>query len=122
MHGFVTLDTQDISRAVKFYEPLARELGARRSVEADDFVAWGLPGASASISVAKQADPRLLQCGTGTVALQVEDPEQVERLYQLALAQGGCGETEPRECGGFYGAYFRDPDGNRLNAFCVSQH
>jgi predicted lactoylglutathione lyase len=122
MHGFVTLDTQDILRAVKFYDPLARELGARRSMEADDFVAWGLPGAPASISVAKQADPRVSQCGTGTVALQVEDPEQVERLYQLALAQGGCGEAEPGECGGFYAAYFRDPDGNRLNAFCVSQH
>lgn len=122
MHGFVTLDTQDLSRAVKFYEPLARELGARRSVEADDFVAWGLPGAPASISVAKQADTRISQCGTGTVALQAEDPEQVERLYQLALAQGGRGEAEPCERGGFYAAYFRDPDGNRLNAFCVSQH
>lgn len=122
MHGFVTLDTQDISRAVKFYEPLARELGARRSVEADDFVAWGLPGAPASISVAKQADPRISQCGAGMVALQVEDPEQVERLYELALAQGGRGEAEPCERGGFYGAYFRDPDGNRLNAFCVSRH
>ena len=122
MHGFVTLDTRDISRAVKFYEPLARELGARRSVEADDFVAWGMPGAPASISVARQADPRISQCGTGTVALQVEDPEQVERLYELALAQGGRGEAAPCERGGFYGAYFRDPDGNRLNAFCISQH
>lgn len=122
MHGFVTLDTRDISRAVKFYEPLARELGARRSMEADDFVAWGMPGASTSISVAKQADPRISQCGASTVALQVEDPEQVQRLYELALAQGGRGEAEPCERGGFYGAYFRDPDGNRLNAFCVSRH
>ena len=98
---------------------LARELGARRAMENEDFVAWGIPGAPTSIGVAKT---RVEACGTGVVALQAADPEQVQRLYELAIAQGGCGEAEPCERGGFYAAYFRDPDGNRLNAFCMSQH
>ena len=52
MDGYVTLDTRDLGRAVKFYDRLARELGARRSMEDADCVAWGIPGGPASISVA----------------------------------------------------------------------
>lgn len=121
MKGYVTLDTRDLPRAVKFYDRLARELGVRRALEADNFVAWGMPGAAASISVTAPED-RVAACGTGVVALQADDPEQVQRLYELAIAQGGRGEAEPCERGGFYAAYFRDPDGNRLNAFCMSAH
>lgn len=121
MQGYVTVDTRDLPRAVKFYDRIARELGARRAMESKDFVAWGLPGSPTSISVATSPD-RIANCGTGAVALQAEDPEQVQRLYELAIAQGGRGETEPCERGGYFAASFRDPDGNRLNAFCMSQH
>lgn len=121
MKGYATLDTRDLPRAVKFYDRLARELGVRRALEAEDFVAWGLPGAPASIGVTTPVDG-VGSCGTGVVALQADDPEQVQRLYELAIAQGGRGEAAPGEHGGFYGAWFQDPDGNRLNAFCMTQH
>jgi len=65
---------------------------------------------------------KIASCGTGAVALQAADPEQVQRLYELAIAQGGCGEAAPCERGGYFAACFRDPDGNRLNAFCMTQH
>jgi catechol 2,3-dioxygenase-like lactoylglutathione lyase family enzyme len=119
MQGYVTLDTRDLPRAVKFYEPIARELGVRRAVETRDGVAWGLPGSPASISV-EASRGGVASCGT--VALQAADPEQVQRLYELAIAQGGCGEAAPCERGGYFAACFRDPDGNRLNAFCMTQH
>lgn len=122
MQGYVTLDTRDLPRAVKFYEPIARELGVRRAMEGKDFVAWGLPGAPSSIGVSATPGGRIENCGTGAVALQAADPEQVQRLYELAIAQGGCGEAAPSERGGYFAACFRDPDGNRLNAFCVTQH
>jgi catechol 2,3-dioxygenase-like lactoylglutathione lyase family enzyme len=119
MQGYVTLDTRDLPRAVKFYDRLARELGVRRAMEAEDFVAWGLPGAPASIGVAA-GEGRIGACGT--VALQAADPEQVQRLYEVAIAQGGCGEAAPAARGAYFAACFRDPDGNRLNAFCITQH
>jgi catechol 2,3-dioxygenase-like lactoylglutathione lyase family enzyme len=122
MQGYVTLDTRDLPRAVKFYDRIARELGSRRSLESDDCVAWGLPGAPAAISVEAPEHGRMAACGTEVVALQAADPEQVQRLYDLAIAQGGRGEAEPSERDGYYAACFRDPDGNRLNAFCVTQH
>jgi predicted lactoylglutathione lyase len=56
------------------------------------------------------------------VALEAADPEQVQRLYELAIEQGGAPEAEPCERGGFYAASFRDLDGNRLSAFCITRH
>ena len=54
------------------------------------------------------------------VALAMQTPEQVERLHSLALELGGSCEGKPGpRGGGFYAAYFRDPEGNKLNAFCV---
>ena len=56
------------------------------------------------------------------VALQAKDKEQVHRIYDIALAEGGTceGKPGPRGDDGFYAAYFRDLDGNKLNAFCMS--
>jgi len=118
MDGYVTLDTRDLGRAVKFYDRLARELGARRSMEDADCVAWGVPGGPGSISVVSSG----VQGATGAVALEAADPEQVQRLYDLAIEQGGAPEAEPCERGGFYAASFRDLDGNRLSAFCITRH
>jgi len=89
MQGYVTLDTRDLPRAAEFYERIARELGSRRSLESDGCVAWGVPGAPAAISVEAPRNGRVAACGTEVVALQAADPEQVQRLYDLALAQGG---------------------------------
>jgi hypothetical protein len=52
----------------------------------------------------------------GMVPLQVDEPEQVERLYEIALCNGGAGEGAPVDCGGLLRAYFRDPDGNFCRA------
>ncbi len=54
------------------------------------------------------------------VALEARDSAQVDRLYEIALANGGSDEGAPGvRGGGFYAAYFRDPDGNKLNAFVM---
>jgi predicted lactoylglutathione lyase len=54
------------------------------------------------------------------VALEAKNPAQVDRLHAIALENGGTDEGAPGERGeGFYAAYFRDPDGNKLNAFSM---
>ncbi len=52
------------------------------------------------------------------VALEAKDRAQVDRLHKLALELGATNEGAPGErAPGFYAAYFRDRDGNKLNAF-----
>jgi catechol 2,3-dioxygenase-like lactoylglutathione lyase family enzyme len=121
MIGYVTLGTNDLPRAARFYDAIAGELGVDRFMEGDTHIAWGVAGASAGVAVTKPFDGRAASVGNGTmVALEAKDPAQVDRLHAIALEHGGSDEGAPGvRGGGFYAAYFRDPDGNKLNAFCM---
>ena len=99
-------------------------MGVGRMMEFDSFIAWGEMGGAPGVALSQPFDGKAATVGNGTmVALQVERPEQVKELYDIALANGGSDEGEPGPRGddGFYAAYFRDPDGNKLNAFCMTQ-
>lgn len=122
MIGYVTLGTNDLQRAARFYDAIAKEMGVGRMMEFDGFIAWGKPGGGAGIGVTKPFDGKAATVGNGVmVALEARDKAQVDRIYESALAHGGTdeGKPGPRGDGGFYAAYFRDPDGNKLNAFIM---
>ncbi len=122
MIGYVTLGTNDMPRAVKFYDAIAAEMGTGRMMESEEFIAWGTPGGGAGIGLTKPFDGNPASAGNGVmVALEACDMDQVHRLHALALALGGSNEGDPgpRGDGGFYAGYFRDPDGNKLAAFIM---
>lgn len=121
MIGYVTLGTNDFPRAVAFYDAIATEMGVGRMMEGEAYVAWGTPGGAAGVAVMKPFDGNPASVGNGTmVALEAKDTAQVDRLHALALAEGGTCEGPPGlRGGGFYAAYFRDLDGNKLNAFTM---
>ena len=121
MIGYVTVGTNDLERAAKFYDALAAEMGTARMMEFDSFIAWGTAGGGAGIAATKPYDGGSASVGNGTmVAFEAKDNDQVQRLYDIALANGGSDEGAPGPRGeGFYAGYFRDPDGNKLNAFVM---
>jgi predicted lactoylglutathione lyase len=121
MIGYVTLGTSDLRKAAAFYDKIAAEMGIGRFMESDTFVAWG-DGGGAGLGVTQPFDGNPMTIGNGVmVALAAKDKAAVDRLYKLALALGGTdeGPPGPRGDGGFYAAYFRDLDGNKLNAFVM---
>jgi predicted lactoylglutathione lyase len=121
MIGYVTLGTNDLARAAKFYDAICGELGVGRMFDTETFIAWGKPGPEAGIGLTKPFDGAAATVGNGVmVALAAKNPEQVDRIYNLAIEMGAkCeGKPGPRPgIPGFYAGYFRDPDGNKLNAF-----
>ena len=121
MIGYVTLGTNDLPRAAAFYDAIAAEMGTKRMMEFETFIAWGAPGGAAGIGLTKPFDGNTATVGNGVmVALEAKDKDQVQRLYDIALAHGGTDEGAPGPRGeGFYAGYFRDPDGNKLNAFVM---
>ena len=121
MIGYVTLGTNDRERGAKFYDAVCGEMGCGRMMEEDQFIAWGLPGGGAGIGLTRPFDGNPATVGNGVmVALEARDHEQVRRIHEIALAHGGTCEGPPGPRGeGFYAAYFRDPDGNNLNAFVM---
>jgi catechol 2,3-dioxygenase-like lactoylglutathione lyase family enzyme len=121
MIGYVTLGTNDRERSAKFYDAVCGELGSGRMMENEQFIAWGKPGGGTGIGITRPFDGNAASVGNGVmVALEAADEDQVRRLYDIALANGGSDEGAPGPRGeGFYAAYFRDPDGNKLNAFLI---
>ena len=121
MIGYVTLGTNDLQKAVAFYDALLAEIGAGRFMEEETFVAWAVAPDKPAISVCKPYDGNAATVGNGTmVALTVDSPDKVDSIYKKAMELGGTDEGPPgNRMDGFYAAYFRDLDGNKLNAFCI---
>lgn len=121
MIGYVTLGTSDLQRAAAFYDAIAKEMGVGRMMEYETFIAWGEPGGGAGIGLTKPFDGNAPTVGNGVmVALAAKDQAQVDRIYNLAMSMGAKDEGAPGDRGGgFYAGYFRDPDGNKLNAFVM---
>jgi predicted lactoylglutathione lyase len=119
MLGYCTLGTDDLERAAEFYEPIARLLGHGRVMESDRVVMWGTLGRGAMFCVIKPLDGQAATCGNGTmVGFHADTQEQVRQIYDHALAHGGSDEGPPGpRSPEFYGAYFRDPEGNKLLAY-----
>lgn len=121
MIGYVTLGTNDLARGAAFYDAIASELGTARMMEWDGAIAWGTPGGGAGVALMRPFDGNAASVGNGVmVAFEAKDEAQVDRLHAIALEHGGTCEGTPGPRGdSFYAAYFRDPDGNKLNAFIM---
>ncbi len=121
MIGYVTLGTNDLARAAKFYDTLLAEIGAKRVMESERFIAWGTGPDSPGLGLTMPYDGKPATVGNGVmVALVVDSQEKVDRVYNKAIELGAKDEGPAGPRGdGFYAGYFRDPDGNKLNAFCM---
>jgi len=119
MIGYVTLGTNKFDEAAKFYDALLGEIGAKRFMDYDEFIAWGVSPTKPSLAIIRPHNKQAATVGNGVmVALVVDSPEKVDLLYKKALELGGTceGPAGPRG-DNFYAGYFRDLDGNKLNAF-----
>ncbi len=121
MVGYVTLGTNDMARAARFYDSLLESLGAKRLMDLETFIVWGTSLSEPCLAIAKPFDGNPATVGNGVmVALQVESQDAVKALHTKALELGAQDEGAPGPRGdGFYAGYFRDLDGNKLNAFLL---
>ena len=119
MLGYCTLGTNDLAASAEFYEPIAQILGHARVMETDRTVMWGSPGQGAMFCVIKPLDEKEATVGNGSMfGFAADSDAKVDEIYAYALANGGSDEGPPgARSEQFYGAYFRDPAGNKLVAF-----
>ena len=120
MLGYVTLGTSDLQRAAGFYDVVLAEVGAKRFMEMPRAIAWSAGPQGGGLSVGLPFDGKPATVGNGVmVALAADSKEKVNAIYRKAIECGGTDEGPPGPRGdhGFYAAYFRDLDGNKLSAF-----
>lgn len=123
MIGYVTLGTNDLAKAGEYYDQLCGEMGAGRAMEMEGhMIAWGRSPTEPMFCAIKPFDENPATVGNGVmVSFFMESTDKVDALHKKALELGSKDEGAPGPRGddGFYGAYFRDLDGNKLCAFTM---
>jgi catechol 2,3-dioxygenase-like lactoylglutathione lyase family enzyme len=121
MLGYVTVGTNNFDAATEFYDKLLAELGGKRMMAEDNFIAWSAnPAGGGAFSIIKPHDGEVATIGNGVMfAFAANSTDLVDKVYAKAIELGGTceGKPGPRGESGFYAGYFRDLDGNKLNAF-----
>ncbi len=129
MIGYVTLGTNDIAKAREYYDALLGSIGAKRLMQFDDelggFTMWGTDWNKPGIAVTRPYNKEPAVAGNGNMmAIVLDSRDEVDALHAKALELGGSDEGAPAVRGeegpqAFYGAYFRDPEGNKFCAFRI---
>ena len=117
MIGYVLMGTNDLARAASFYDALVGEMGGRRKLELERSILWGRDRGAPIFGVITPFDGKPATSSNGfTLALRVDSHAAVDALHAKALDWGATddGPPGPRGTGKFYGAYFRDFDGNKI--------
>ncbi|MDH3612298.1 MAG: VOC family protein [Gammaproteobacteria bacterium] len=122
MIGYVTIGTNKFDEAAKFYDELFAMVGAGRAMEGDTFIAWSTGPTAPAVSITKPFNNEAATVGNGVmVAIVMDAPDKVDAFHARAIELGGTDEGAPgARFGNFYAGYFRDLDGNKLNAFCIT--
>ncbi len=120
MIGYVTLGTNDIARAARFYDALLAEFGAKRAMEMESFIAWSTAPGTPMLAVIKPFDKKPATGGQRRDGGARRPAARRRSMPSTARPWSSAARTRalpaPR-MPGFYAGYFRDLDGNKLNAF-----
>jgi catechol 2,3-dioxygenase-like lactoylglutathione lyase family enzyme len=122
MFSHITLGTNDIDRARSFYEPVMATLGVGQPFTLPGTLVFG-DMVGTKLFIVSPFDGGTASTGNGThAAFLARDRAAVDAFHAAALANGGREEgapgPRPQYHQHYYGAYVRDPDGNKLQAVC----
>ncbi len=132
MFTYLCLGTNDLHRAIHFYDASLAALGLSRCLTPgeenwEEWAGWGTYEHGGAVEIAlwvcKPFDGQPASPGNGTmVALEARSWAEVDAFHAAALAHGGtCAGApglRPQYNAAFYAAYVRDPDGTKLAAVC----
>ena len=120
MIGYVTIGMNDAQKSGKFYDAVFDAIGNERKFEDSGWIGYGPKGSdSHGVYVCPPHDGKPATVGNGTMfAFPAPSKDAVHKAYHAALANGGADEgapgPRPADSTNFYGAYMRDPAGNKL--------
>ena len=119
MIGYATIGTNNLDKATTFYDAVLAPLGGKRAFANDHMQFYMGGGAPGMIAVCTPHDEKPATAGNGSMfGLPASSREVVDATYAAARAAGAADEGAPGpRTDNFYGAYFRDPDGNKICVF-----
>ena len=124
MLSHTTLGISDLPAARRFYDPLLARLGLVLKLTDNHWAVWKHPSAERPLFIIMRPfDGRPASTGNGQmIALLAGSRALVDECHSIALRYGGTDEgrpgLRPEYHPNYYGAYFRDPDQNKLSVCC----
>jgi catechol 2,3-dioxygenase-like lactoylglutathione lyase family enzyme len=120
MISYLMVGTNDLPRAVRYFDELMAIMGATKVYETGTSAGWGWGVGTPMFIVASPFDKKSATVGNGSmVSFDAESKAKVDAYYAKALQLGGTSEGAPGMRGDtIYAAYFRDLDGNKFNFIC----
>ena len=123
MFSHVTLGVSNLARSRSFYDKVLEPLGLVCKAAGDDHVAYRVGSDPTTFWILLPFDNKRASAGNGThIAFLAPNRGSVDEFHRQALAAGGSDEgapgPRPHYHAHYYGAYIRDPDGNKLQACC----
>jgi len=120
MIGFVMVGTNNLDKAIGFYDVLLETIELKRTVTNEKYAGYSLKNKSGNVEfyVTNPANKETATFGNGTqISFIVNSEESVNRFYNTGIKLGGKDEGAPGIRSGDYYCYFRDLDGNKICAF-----
>lgn len=122
MISYTTVGSNDLEKSKQFYDALFGEIGVGQLWANDTFIGYGPAMDKPMFAVCQPYNGEAATVGNGSmISLACPNKDTVHKLYDKAIELGAqCeGPAGPRGDSGFYCGYFRDPDGNKINAFAM---
>lgn len=118
----VVVGTNDLERSRRFYDATLATLGVKRVMNMDAASLWGVDAPEFMVTKPGNGLPATYANG-GTIGFAAPSRAAVHEFHKMALANGGKDEGAPGPRSftpTAYAAYVRDPDGNKLCAYCFA--
>jgi predicted lactoylglutathione lyase len=117
MLSYATIGVSDLEKSEAFYNALLAPIGAKTLMKMDRIIFIGKSMKEPMLAICIPYNKEAQHCGNGNMlAIAPGSKEKCDELYHKAIALGASCDGEPgqRIPDVFYGAYFRDLDGNKI--------
>ena len=120
MIGFVMIGTNDLNKAIKFYDTLLETIDLKRVITNEKYIGYSTKEKPKNIEfyVTNPVNKEKATYGNGTqISFVLKSKETVDKFYNLGIKLGGKDEGAPGIRSGDYYCYIRDLDGNKICSF-----
>ena len=120
MIGFVMIGTNNLDKAIKFYDILLESIDLKRVITNEKYIGYSSKKKPKEIKfyVTNPVDKNKATYGNGTqISFAVKLKETVDNFYNLGIKLGGKDDGAPGIRAGDYYCYIRDLDGNKICSF-----
>ena len=123
MFSHITLGISDAARSRDFYDHVLGGLNIKCTFSGTHYAAYQAADDPAMLWLLPPFNGEAASAGNGShTALLAPNRAAVDEFHRLVLTHGGSDEgppgPRPHYHEHYYGAYVRDPDGNKLQACC----